>query len=372
MPTEDLSLARCFADLADPRIDRTKKHALVDILVIALCAVIAGADTWEEVEEFGRSKSDWLKRFLALPNGIPSHDTFYRVFVALDPHAFGECFGRWMTAACTATGLTQIAIDGKAVRGTPKATASGCLHLVSAWATANHLTLGQEAVAEGSNEITAIPELLKTLDLAGALVTSDAAGCQTEIARQIRSQGGHYLLAVKDNQPTLSAAVQALFEAELARGHAGCDTHATQERGHGRQEERYVAVLTAPAGLPAEWPDVAAVVEVTRQRTVAGKTSCESHYYVSSVATSAVEFGRFIRDHWTIENGLHWALDVAFREDERRTRAGHAGENLARLRRVATSLLKTVKAKGSVKAKRLRSGWDNDFLLAVLQGITEN
>jgi predicted transposase YbfD/YdcC len=372
MPTEDLSLARCFADLPDPRVDRTKKHALVDVLVIALCAVIAGADTWEEVEAFGRAKRDWLARFLALPSGIPSHDTFYRVFVALDPHAFGECFGRWMAAACAATGLKHIAVDGKAVRGTPKATASGCLHLVSAWAAANHLTLGQEAVAEGSNEITAIPELLQVLDLAGALVTIDAAGCQVDIARQIRAQGGDYLLAVKDNQPTLHAAVRAAFEAALDRDYAGCDTHATRERGHGREDERYVAVVTAPAGLPAEWPDVAAVVEVTRQRTVGGRTSCESHYYVASAVASAAEFGRSIRDHWQIENGLHWVLDVAFREDERQTRAGHAGENLARLRRVATSLLKTVNAKGSIKAKRLRAGWDDDFLLAVLQGITEN
>jgi predicted transposase YbfD/YdcC len=367
-----LSLVRCFADVPDPRIDRTKRHKLVDILVIALCAVIAGADTWEEVEQFGRAKHDWLKRFLELPHGIPSHDTFYRVFAALDPQAFGECFGRWMAAAGAATGLKHIAIDGKAVRGTPKATASGCLHLVSAWATANHLTLGQEAVADGSNEIAAIPELLRVLDLAGALVTIDAAGCQTDIARQIRSQGGHYLLAVKDNQPRLHDAVRGLFEAALTRDYAGCDTHATRERGHGRQEERYVAVAAAPAGLPAEWSDVAAVVEVTRQRTVNGKTSGESHYYVSSVAAAAAEFGRFIREHWSIENGLHWVLDVAFREDERQTRAGHAGENLGRLRRVATSLLKAVAAKGSIKAKRLRAGWDDAFLLAALQGITEN
>jgi predicted transposase YbfD/YdcC len=372
VPTQDLSLARCFADLPDPRIDRTKRHALVDILVIALCAVIAGADTWEEVEQFGRAKRDWLARFLALPHGIPSHDTFYRVFVALDPHAFGDCFGRWVAAACAATGLKHIAVDGKAVRGTPKATASGCLHLVSAWATANSLTLGQEAVAANSNEITAIPELLKALDLAGALVTIDAAGCQTEIAAQIRSQGGHYLLAVKDNQPALHVAVRGLFEAELGRDYRGCDTHATEDDGHGRHEERFVAVLADPVGLPAGWPGVAAVVEVTRQRGVGGTTSCESSYYLSSFAGPAAALGQLIRDHWAIENGLHWVLDVAFREDERQTRAGHAGENLARLRRVATSLLKAVAAKGSIKAKRLRSGWDDDFLLAVLQGITEN
>lgn len=372
MPTEELSLARCFADLPDPRVDRTKRHLLVDILAIALCAVIAGADTWEEVEQFGRAKHGWPKRFLALPHGIPSHDTFYRVFVALDPHAFGECFGRWMAAACAVTGLKHIAVDGKAVRGTPKATASGCLHLVSAWATANGVTLGQEAVAAHSNEIAAIPALLAALDLAGALVTIDAAGCQTEVAARIRAQGGHYLLAVKDNQPTLHAAVRGLFEAELGRDYAGCDTHATEESGHGRDEGRYVAVLADPVGLPAGWPGVAAVVEVTRQRTAGGKASCESSYYLSSFVGPAAALGRLIRDHWAIENGLHWVLDVAFREDERQTRAGHAGENLARVRRVATSLLKRVAAKGSIKAKRLRSGWDDDFLLAVLQGITED
>jgi predicted transposase YbfD/YdcC len=370
MPSQDAAFIRFFADLPDPRIDRTKKHRLVDILVIALCAVLGGADTWEEVEQFGRAKAAWLRRFLALPNGIPSHDTFYRVFAALDPHAFGDCFARWMAAACAATGLRHIAVDGKAVRGTPKATASGCLHLVSAWASANHLTLGQESVAEGSNEVAAIPALLRALDLAGALVTIDAAGCQTDIAAQIRRQEGHYLLAVKANQPSLHEAVQGLFARALDQDFAGADTHATVEDGHGRQEERYVTVLPDPPGLPAGWPDVAAVVQVTRQRTAGGPTSCETSYYLSSLGGTAAELGRLIRDHWAIENGLHWVLDVAFREDERGTQAGHAGENLARLRRVATSLLKTVTAKGSIKGRRLRAGWDEDFLLTVLQGIT--
>src|SRR5262245_56796064 len=212
MPQDDLSLARYFADLPDPRVDRTKKHALGDILVIALCATIAGADSWEEVERFGRAKEGWLRRLLALPNGIPSHDTFYRVFARLDPRRFGERIADWMGAVCEATGLRHVAIDGKAVRSAPRATFSGCLHLVSAWAAEDRLILGREAVADGSHEIAAIPERLKVLELKGALVTIDAAGCQTAIAGQIRQAGGDYLLAVKGNQPMLHEAVQAAFD----------------------------------------------------------------------------------------------------------------------------------------------------------------
>jgi predicted transposase YbfD/YdcC len=371
MPRPDLSIAQHFADLPDPRIDRTKRHALIDILTIALCAVIGGADTWPDIEQFGYAKQGWFKRFLALPNGIPSHDTFNRVFAALDPVQFSDCFLRWMAAVCDATGLKHIAIDGKAVRATPKATASGCLHLVNAWATENRLFLGQQAVAEGSNEITAIPALLQMLDLHGAVVTIDAAGCQTEIATQIRAQAGDYLLAVKDNQPTLHAAIQAAFDRAIATDYAGLrsDWDATSEQGHGRHEERYVTVLYDPPGLPDGWPDVAAVVLVSRERGVQGHYSSEAQFYLTSYAGTAAELGRLIRGHWGIENGLHWVLDVAFREDANRNSIGHAGTNLALLRRVATSLLKQAAGKGSIHTKRLKAGWDNDFLLSVLQGI---
>ena len=248
MPKQDASIARHFADLPDPRVDRTKKHSLADILVITLCAVVCGADSWEEVEAFGEAKEDWLRGFLALPNGIPSHDTFGRVFARLDPEALGKCVAGWMAGACEAAGLKHIAIDGKAVRSAPKRTFSGCLHLVSAWAAENRLILGQQAVADGSHEIAAIPELLRVLDLKGALVTLDAAGCQKEIARQIRDQGGDYLLAVKRNQPTLHDAVYGVFDWACDADFAGVphDGDERIEAGHGRVEERYTTVVYDP------------------------------------------------------------------------------------------------------------------------------
>jgi predicted transposase YbfD/YdcC len=372
MPKKDVSVARHFADLPDPRIDRTKKHSLGDILVIALCAVIAGADSWEEVEAFGEAKHDWLKGFLDLPNGIPSHDTFYRVFSRLDPVAFGECVAGWMGAACEAAGLRHVAIDGKAVRAAPGNTFSGCLHLVSAWAAENRLILGQRAVADGSHEIAAIPELLRVLELEGALVTLDAAGCQKEIAEQVRAQGGHYLLAVKGNQPTLHEAVLAVFDRACEADFAGVeyDGHEAIEDGHGRHEERYTTVIYDPPGLPPDWPDVAAVVLVGREREVNGENASTAHYYVTSLRGTAAELGNLIRRHWSVENELHWCLDVAFREDTNKTAAGHAGANLGLVRRVATSLLKQDPGKGSIKGKRLRAAWDDQYLGQVLRGFT--
>jgi predicted transposase YbfD/YdcC len=374
MPSQDVSIARYFAGLPDPRVDRTKKHQLGDILVIALCAVLAGADSWEEVEQFGLAKRDWLKRFLALPNGIPSHDTFYRVFTRLDPDRFGECVAGWMGAVCEAAGLRHVAIDGKAVRSAPQDTFSGCLHLVSAWAAENRLILGQQAVADGSHEIAAIPELLKVLELKGALVTIDAAGCQKEIAKQVRTGGGHYLLAVKGNQPALHDAVHAVFdracEADFLGVKHGC--HEQVEDAHGRHEERYVTVIYDPQGLPPEWPDVAAVILVGREREVKGKRADTAHYYVTSLRGTAAELGKLIRRHWSVENELHWCLDVAFREDDSKTAAGHAGANLGLVRRVAASLLKQDSGKGSIKAKRLKAALDERYLMQVLQGFIED
>jgi predicted transposase YbfD/YdcC len=373
MPQQDVSIARHFADLPDPRVDRTRKHSLGDILVIALCAVVCGADSWEEVEAFGEAKHDWLKGLLALPNGIPSHDTFGRVFARLDPQAFGRCVTAWMGAVCEAAGLRHVAIDGEAVRSAPRNTFSGCLHLVSAWATENRLILGQRAVADGSHEITAIPELLKVLDLKGALVTIDAAGCQKEIAKQIRKGGGHYLLAVKGNQPALHAAVFGVFDRACEADFAGVkhDGHAQVEDGHGRHEERYVTVIYDPPGLPPEWPDVAAVILVGREREVGGKRTDSAHYYITSLKGTAAELGRLIRRHWAVENELHWCLDVAFREDANKTAAGHAGANLGLVRRVAASLLKQDPGKGSIKGKRLKAALDGDYLLQILQGFIE-
>jgi predicted transposase YbfD/YdcC len=364
-------LTDVFADLSDPRRDLNKRHALVDILVIATCAVISGAEGWDQVAEYGRRKEAFFRRFLTLAHGIPSHDTFGRVFAALDPTAFAERFGRWMASVCEGVGLIPIAIDGKSARRSKRRTATGCLHVVSAWATANGVTLGQVSVAEGSNEVAAIPELLRTLDLAGAIVTMDAAGCQVANAEEIRRQGGHYLLAVKDNQPTLRAAVEAVFDQACDGDFVGVtqDGHAVVEDGHGRHEERYVQVVYDPKGLPPEWPGVAAVVQVNRVREVGGKTTQTTQYYLTSHRGTAKELGDRVRGHWAIENELHWVLDVAFREDESRARAGHAGANLAMVRRVAVSLLKRVEAKGSIQTRRLMAAWDDKFLLKVVQGI---
>ncbi|MDB5312331.1 MAG: Mobile element protein [Gemmataceae bacterium] len=299
-----LSITDAFADLPDPRMARNQRHQLVDILTIALCAVPCGANTWEQIALHGRAKQTWFKRFLSLPNGIPSHDTFYRVFSALRPAAFARAFGRWMAAACEATGLTPIAIDGKSARRAKRPTATGCLHHVRAWATQNHLTLGQVAVPDGSNEIAVIPELLRALDLSGAIVTIDAAGTQVENARLIRAGGGHYVRPAKGNQPTLAAAVQAVFARACAADFAGVryDQHAAVEDGHGRHEERYVTVIYEPEGIPADGPDVAAVVLIGRERGVEGKTESTAHYDITSHAGTAAELGRLIRGHWGIEN----------------------------------------------------------------------
>ena len=369
-----LSMPEAFADVPDPRLDRNKLHPLTDLLVIALCAVIGGAETWEQMAEYGRRKVDFFRRFLGLPHGVPSHDTFYRVFCALDPAAFARAFGRWMAAACDGTGLTPVAVDGKSVRGSKKGTFSGCLHLVTAWATANGVALGQVSVADGSHEIAAVPDLLKVLDLSGAIVTLDAAGCQTENARLIREGGGHDLLAVKGNQPGLLAAVQGAFERAGEAEFVGVthDTHVEFDDRHGRHEERCVTVLPAPDGLPAEWVGASAVVQVCRERVVGGVRASTTHYSLSSYAGTAAELAGFVRGHWGIENGLHWVLDVAFREDASRTRAGHAGANLGMLRRVAVSLLKRAAGRGSIQTKRLMAAWDDEFLLTVLQGISKS
>ena len=330
-----LAFADHFAELPDPRVDPTKKHVLGDILVIAVCAAIAGADSFEDVETFGRAKESWLRRFLALENGIPSHDTFNRVFAALGRRAFAACFARWMAGLAEAVGLRAVAIDGKAVRAAPRDTFGGCLHLVSAWAVENHVILGQEAVADGSHGTAAIPELRKVLDLKGALVTIDAAGCQVEIARQIRAQKGHYLLAVKGNQPGLYDAVRAAFARACATDFAGprYATRGRAEDGHGRGEGRYTTVTYDPEGLAAEWPDVAAVVLVGREREAGGRNVSTAPYYVTSYRGRAAELGRRVRGHWGIENGLHWVPDVAFREDANRTRLRNAGANLGFVRR---------------------------------------
>jgi predicted transposase YbfD/YdcC len=367
-----MPLTDVFADLPDPRRETANKlHGLTDILVIATCATIGGAETWEAIAEYGRAKEPFFRRFLPLDNGIPSPDTFERVFAKLAPGAFAQALGRWMASACEATGLIPIAVDGKSARAARRGTATGCLHVITAWAAENRLVLGTASVADGSNEVAAIPELLRVLDLAGAIVTIDAAGCQVENARIIREREGHYLLAVKGNQPTLRAAVEAVVGRACEADFRGirCDGHASEEDGHGRHEERYVTVVHAPQGLPPEWPGVAAVVQVNREREAGGERAVTSHYYISSHEGTAAEFAGWVRGHWGIENGLHWSLDVVFREDRSRIRAKNAGANLALIRRVAVSLLRRAPGKGSGVTKRLKAGWDDNYLLQVMQGI---
>jgi predicted transposase YbfD/YdcC len=366
-----LPLTAVFADLSDPRRDTGNKlHALTDILVVATCAVIGGAETWDAIALFGRCKETFFRRHLPLANGIPSPDTFERVFAKLDPTAFAAAFGRWVAAALETTGLVPIAIDGKSVRGAKRATSTGCLHLVSAWVADARLTLGQVSVPDGSNEIAAVPELLAVLELKGAVVTLDAAGCQKAIARQVRDRGGDYLLAVKGNQPGLDAAVQAVFDRACEADFAGVrhDGHAEGEDAHGRHEERYATVIYDPDGLPSDWPDVAAVVQGNRERTAGGKTTRSTHYYVTSHRGTAAALAELIRGHWGIES-MHWVLDVVYREDDSRVRAGHAGANLAMIRKVAVSLTRRAPGKLSGVSKRLKAGWDDEFLLQVLQGI---
>lgn len=369
------SLVTHFQALEDPRLERSRLHNLLDIVAITICAVICGADSWVDVEKYGQAKQDWLRRFLKLPNGIPSHDTFGRVFAAIVPGQFQTCFAGWVQEMAGQLGLKQIAIDGKTLRGShDRSNGKAALHLVSAWAVENHLTLGQQAVDSKSNEITAIPKLLELLDLEGALVTIDAMGCQKEIAEQVVEQGGDYVLTVKENQPKLYEEIGRLERAALERDYAGARSHGVQEQGHGRHELRACWVLTDLEELAerAKWPGLQSVIVVVRDRTVGEQNSCEKHYYISSRKLSAKRFLEVIRGHWGIENSLHWVLDVAFDEDQSRVRKDHGPENFALVRRLALSMLKAEGSKGSIRGKRLIAGWNNDFMEKLLFDFARN
>jgi predicted transposase YbfD/YdcC len=371
-PNPALAIRTHFADLEDPRIDRTRRHELMDIVVIAICAVICGAEGWVDIAAYGVAKQDWLKTFLSLPQGIPSHDTFRRVFCLLDPAAFHTCFQRWIDALSAGLGLKRIALDGKTVRRSfDRATGKAALHLVSAWAAEQHLVLGQVAVDTKSNEITAIPKLLALLDVAGAVVTIDAMGCQKEIAAQIREGGGDYVLAVKDNQPHLLEDIQRGFERALDTDFAGLE-HSYHEEvydGHGRVETQHVYTILHPEGIRdrALWQDLKAITLIYSERREAGPEATEEvRYYIGSKAAKASAYAGYVRGHWGIENGLHWVLDVSFDEDRSRMRKDH--KNMALLRRLALSLLKQHGGKGSVRGKRKQSGWNDQVLIEVLSG----
>jgi predicted transposase YbfD/YdcC len=369
-----VSLSHHFAALSDPRVERGRRHELLDIIGIALCAVISGAESWPAVEQYGHAKRDWLSEHFRLTNGIPSHDTFRRVFCLLDPEVFQRSFTDWIAALaeCGVGSRHTLPIDGKTARRSGRR-GSGLapLHLVSAWAGANHVTLGQVAVEEKSNEITAIPRLLELLDLSGALVTIDAMGCQKEIAAKIVDGGGDYLLAVKENQPHLYEDIDACFTEALETDFAGREYSVTRTEGpnRGRQEVRECHVIAHPKGLrdAGLWKGLTAICMVLSHRVAEGVESIECRYYIGSFVGTAQEYLSAIRGHWGIENSLHWVLDVVFREDDSRHHAGNSGENLALLRRLAISLLKQEKSsKESLKTKRLHCGWDNDYLAKVL------
>jgi predicted transposase YbfD/YdcC len=373
----DRSITHHFASITDPRVDRTKEHSLLDILAIAICAVICGADSWTDIALFGRRKQEWLQTFLALPHGIPSHDTFGRVFAALDPAQFETCFLRWIKAISNQLPGQVVAIDGKQLRRSHDCSAGrGAIHMVSAWAAANQLVLGQVKVDDKSNEITAIPELLQALALDGCIVTLDALGCQKEIAAAIVDKKADYVLTLKENQGSLYSDVALLFADLEQSGQRDYqwDSAETIEKGHGRIDVRQCWTITGAAvrALPsaANWKGLRSVMKVRDERRLPDKTEVEIRYYISSLTGEAEQLLWAKRTHWSIENGLHWVLDIAFREDESRVRKDHSPHNFAILRHIALNLLKQdTSIKQGIKAKRLAAGWDQDYLLQVLSPL---
>jgi len=370
------SLAKHFEGLQDPRTGNARQHIFLEIVIIAICAVICGADGWSDVELFGRNKKEWLKTFLELPKGIPSHDTFGRVFAKIKPDEFQKRFIEWVQAIEKLTAGQVIAVDGKQLRGShdPEA-GKEAIYMISAWATQNQLVLGQAKVAEKSNEIKAIPELLRLLEITGCIVTIDAIGTQTEIAETIVAGGGDYLLAVKANQGHLFEDIQYLFAVDVAQGfeYAQYSYAKTVNKGHGRMETRecwatekieYLSLIRQHQ----HWKGLKSIVRIVSQRQIGENLEVKTRYFISSLPADAKAILKTKRSHWKIENQLHWVLDIAFREDHSRVRKDHAAENLAVLRHMALNLLKNEKtAKGGIHAKRLQAGWNHDYLLTLLK-----
>jgi len=362
-----------FREIGDPRQKWKIHHNLKDIVTITICAVISGANGWEEIENYGRCKEEWLKTFLDLPNGIPSEDTFGRVFSLINPREFEKCFLEWIKSVAKITAGDIIAIDGKTLRRSySKKSNKAAIHMVSAWSSGNTCVLGQLKTEEKSNEITAIPELLKVLDLHGCIVTIDAMGAQKAIAKQIVDGGGDYLLAIKGNQPSLHEEITGFFKEAMKNDFNGIEHSFYEEKNkaHGRIEHRkYWAVGNIEwMENKDDWKGLKMIGMAESERTVDGKTSKEQRFFIGSIDEDAKTFAGACRKHWGIENSLHWCLDIAFREDECRIRKGFASENLAIVRHVALNLLKKEKTlRNGLNAKRLLSGWDNDYLLKVLK-----
>lgn len=369
------SLRNEFASLKDPRVQRTRLHSLNDILVITICGFVCGVDNWVDLELFGKAKLAWFKTFLELPSGIPSHDTFGRLYAALDPVEFSRCFARWMRGISKVTDGQVVALDGKTLRRSfDTAAEKSAIHMVSAWAARNHVVLGQVKTDEKSNEITAIPKLLEMLYLEGCLVTMDAMGCQREVVKHIVDKGADYVISLKGNHPTLHAQVEDFFrEARLERFETVAHTFfETSDEGHGRTEKRryWLTHQLDNFRQRGEWAGLTSLGMVEAERTEKGVTSLDVRYFISSLpGDDAEKFGTAVRGHWGIENRLHWVLDVAFREDESRVRKGNAPENMAMMRHVALNLLKTATTKQkrvSIQSRRKLAGWDHEFLAHVL------
>lgn len=360
----------CFAEVRDPRVIGRTSHRLLDILFLTLCAVICGMDDEEAIEEWGRARLDWLRQFVELPNGIPSHDTIGRVLAALNPVTFQACFVRWMATLCPSLDGQIVALDGKTARGSRDARAGvPAIHMVSAFVCGHGITLGQVRTDEKSNEITALPEVIAALDLRGATVTLDAMGCQKAIARQLTDQGAHYVFGLKGNQGTLHAQVKRLFEVTAWEHYAEFDNwgSVTKNAGHGRVERRRCVALACPARAPFDaWAGLRSVIMVESLRQTNGKVTTEKRYFISSLPPKAKRLAHAIRSHWDIENRLHWCLDVTFGEDACRVRTDHAPENLNLVRKIAMNLLRLDPLKKSLPKKRLRACLDSEYLAQVL------
>lgn len=373
------SIEAHFGHLTDRRMERTRAHSLLDILTIAICAVLAGADGPTSMETFGKAKEDWLRGFLKLPNGIPSHDTFSRVLAHLNPQELQQGFLSWFAAIHTATKGELVALDGKTLRkSAAKAWGQAAVEIVSAWASENRLVLGQQKVDPNSNEITAVPALLEKLALAGCIVTVDALHCQVKTAETIVRKEADYVIAAKGNQPTLHDAIREAFREAHASSFAGLqhDTHQTEESHHGRWERRSYWTLMDSAVLAkvnpsGRWPKLGCIGMVRSERRLNGKTSVEERFYIASLDGNARTFACAVRGHWGIENSVHWLLDLVFREDECRISVGKGAENLAVLRHIALNLLQQDRSsKQSLKQKRFRAALDPNYLLRLLAGPT--